>query len=125
MLFYHCTFWLNRTQTLTAKYDLVELYLSEIDFEACESILDSLPENFNFSDDQEAAYIDYLYFYQFRKNLYDSGRDISQLETFEIDALVVFSEYPTTFAKVLARNTLCCYYELCMDENYEIDLNLI
>jgi hypothetical protein len=111
-------YWLNRVQTLTAKYDLVETYISHDKFENADQVLNSILIDFNLSDDQKIEYEDYIYFYQFRKVVYSNGRNMSQLDNSEVQSLVNFTQGELNFAKGLAQNALCFYYEICREDDY-------
>jgi hypothetical protein len=113
-------YWLTRVQTLTAKYDLVEIYITDNDFEAAQNVLDSIPFWFRLSPDQQIAYDDYHYYYSFRKNLINSNRYLSQLNESEILELIDFVGECDNLAKALAQNALCHYYSICREENYEM-----
>ena len=112
-------YWLQRIQTLTAKYDLVENYYTTGEFTLAQDILDAIPYEFDLSEEQQAAYTDYCYFYQFRKNIYDCGQDLSVLNADQIQELVTFTEGDDNFAKGLAQNCLCFYYGICPEDNFD------
>ena len=59
-------YWLNRIQTLSAKYDLIENYIIAGDFLNAEIQLSQIPDNFSLSEDQTQEYNDYTNFYFFR-----------------------------------------------------------
>lgn len=114
-------YWLTRVQTLTAKYELIEIYLAEHNYTSAQIILDSIPFWFRLSEDQSAAYNDYVYFYNFRKTLYQNQSDLSQLDTTQIQELANFALPIDNFAKALAQNALCHFYNICIEEDYELD----
>ncbi len=113
-------YWLQRVQTLTAKYDLIENYLSANELEAAQNILDSISYHFNLSSDQQSAYNNYVYFYNFRKDIFDDGRNWSQLTESEVTSLAEFAADGDDLAKVMVQNVLCYYYSNCVEENYEL-----
>lgn len=112
-------YWLSRIQTVEAKYDLIENYFEEENFEGVAEILESIPVNFKLSAEQVQAHNDYIYFYQFREALFAAGRSFSELEGSQIDELIAFTQGEQNFAKGLAQNVLCFYYDICRDDNLE------
>lgn len=121
----HCTqqirYWLNRVQTLSAKYDLIEDYLATNELVEAEEVLNAIPNDFNLSDAQQMAYDDYVYFYNFRKTLFENKLDLSALAPDQVDELVNFVQGDITFAKGLAQNALCFYYEICREDDYAVE----
>ena len=111
-------YWLSRIQTLSAKYNLIEVYFSERDFINAELQLSQIPLDFTLSEYQSQEYTDYIFFYNFRKALDESGSDLSQLENSSIESLINFSQGERNLAKGLAQNVLCFYYDICTEENY-------
>lgn len=114
-------YWLNRVQTLTSKYDLIEIHLASREFEEAECVLNMIPTDFNLSEDQQMTYDDYVYFYNFRKELMESNQDLSMLNGDQIEALILFTQGELTLAKGLAKNALCFYYDICSDDDYSVD----
>ncbi|MBK7964983.1 MAG: T9SS type A sorting domain-containing protein [Bacteroidetes bacterium] len=113
--------WLNRIQTLSAKYNLIEVYFSERDFINAELQLSQIPLDFTLSEYQSQEYTDYIFFYNFRKALIESGADLSQLDNPSIESLILFSQGERNLAKGLAQNALCFYYDICPEEIYALN----
>lgn len=110
--------WLDRIQTLTAKYDLVENHLAADEFEEAEEVLGAIPDNFSLSEDQQIEYGEYVYFYNFRKDLRLNNQDLSMLTNEQMEELLSFVEGEPGFAKGLAQNALCFYNSICNDDEY-------
>jgi hypothetical protein len=118
-LTYEITNWLIRIQTLEAKYDLIENYFSSGEFENAEHVIENIPIDFKLTEDQQNQYNDYVFFYQFRKTLADQESNLSLLDSLQIETLVNFTQGDYNFAKGLAQNALCFYYDLCREDQYE------
>lgn len=114
-------YWLNRIQTLSAKYDLIENYLAANEVETAEQLLDAIPNDFNLTEDQAAANEEYNCFFQFRKSLLENELDLSMLDNGQIDELINFIQGDISFAKGLAQNALCFYYEICREDDYSTE----
>lgn len=112
-------YWLNRIQTLSAKYDLIENYLRDQEFAMAETILNSIPVNFNLSDRQLEEYTDYQFFYNFRKELIEGENDLSSLDASHLETLINFTTGDLNRAKELAKNALCFYYSICSEDNFD------
>jgi hypothetical protein len=119
-------YWLNHSQTVEAKYDLVEYYYNRQQFTLAENTLLSIPTNFNLTEDQLTAYNDYTYFYYFKKSHLLSGQSLDELNEFDLQELISFATSRENFATALAQNTLCFYYDICRnDESIEASSNRI
>ncbi len=111
-------YWLNRTQTLSAKYSLAEHYISEQNYEDAETVIESIPSDFRMDDLQIQAYNDYIEYVNLRKWLDDGGIEISELDTASMEMLTAFAFANENFARSMAANALCFYYDLCREEDY-------
>jgi hypothetical protein len=119
-------YWLNHSQTIEAKYDLVEYYYNQQLFTLAENTLLNIPTNFNLTDDQLTAYNDYTYFYYFKKSHLLNGQNLSELNESDLQTLISFASIRENFATALAQNTLCFYYDICRnDESIESSSNRI
>jgi hypothetical protein len=113
-------YWLNRIQTLSAKYDLIENYLIAEDYLNAEIQLSQIPENFRLSADQSQEYSDYTYFYFFRKSLLESNSSLQNLDSAQLASLISFSQGEINIAKCQALNALCFYFGICTEEDYSL-----
>lgn len=116
--------WLSKGGTLTERYALVESYFEEGDFGSAENILNDISTSFNLKDNEEIEYMDYLYYFNFRKNLYAAGKTIAQLEESEVQTLEFMADNHTGRSSTLTQNILCFFYNNCrsiqdviLDEN--------
>jgi hypothetical protein len=114
-------YWLNRIQTLSAKYDLIENYITAEDYLNAEIQLSQIPENFNLSEDQIQEHTDYSYFYFFRKSLLESNSSLQNLDSAQLASLINFSQGDINIAKCQALNALCFYYSICTEEDYSLN----
>ena len=114
-------YWLNRIQTLSAKYDLIENYFIAEDYLNAEIQLSQIPENFNLSEDQIQEHTDYSYFYFFRKSLLESNSNLQNLDSAQLASLISFSQGDINIAKCQALNALCFYYSICTEEDYSLN----
>ncbi len=112
-------FRLNRIQTITAKYDLVEHYFAMGNNEDAQTLINAIPNDFTLTEEQIQAHNDYLYFNDFKNALSAVGRDLSQLDETEIQELITFAEARENFATRLAQNALCFYYDICREDGFE------
>jgi hypothetical protein len=112
-------YWLNRIQTITAKYDLIENYFATGNNEDAQTLIAEIPNDFTLTDEQLQAHNDYIYFYDLRNAVLAGGREISQLEEAEIQELMAFTEARENFATRLAQNILCFYYDICREDGFE------
>lgn len=115
--------WLDRIQSLTAKYDLVESLFDENATTEAESLLDSIPIMFNLSADQISDYNDFMFYYYFRNQLPLGTGGLSALSQSQLLELTDFACSKNNLATALASNALCHYYHICPEENYEVDIS--
>ena len=117
--FEQINFWLNRTQNLEARYEQVENLFISGDIASCEVILESIPVDFELSDEQQIAHENYLFFYEFRKDLFASGYNLSELDSNQINLLFNYTQGNQNFAIGMIQNVLCFYFDICRDDNLE------
>jgi hypothetical protein len=108
-------YWLGKGSTLTDKYVLAESYLESGDYSVAENILNDIPNQFELRDHEIIEHDNYMYYFNFRKDVNDSGRTIGQLTSSEIDMLNFIVENHTGRSKVFAQNILCFFYSICAD----------
>lgn len=114
-------YWLNRIQTPSAKYDLIENYFESNMFDQANQILTSIPIDFSLSADQVRDYNDYVYFYNFRSEITSNGSSLAHLDSTQVQTLINFVQVDDiNFAKGLAQNALCFYYGICRVDDYSI-----
>lgn len=108
-------YWLNRIQTLPAKYSLTENYCQVNEFEEADDVLASILNDFTLSPEENTEYIRYLEYYNFRKNIINSNRNLMQLDAGEVSFLQQFSENHHGLSGIMAQNLLCFAYHICTD----------
>lgn len=109
-------YWLNRRQTISAKYELAESYFKEGNFDvAIFFTLDSIPLNFNLSENEELEWERYKTYMLFRRDIIYSGRNLMQLNETEIQTLTSFADGATDLPAVMVQNLLCFGYKICTD----------
>ena len=106
-------YWLDRIQTLSAKYALTESYFQQNELSLALEVLNSIPENFNLKDAELAQYDRYVEYYNFRDGILNQGRTFMQLETDEIDRLIEFANRENDLPGIMAQNLLCFGYNIC------------
>ena len=110
-------YWLNRTQTIPAKYRLAENYFQEHQYDSASSILASIPDNFDMSLDDVKEYNRYCYYVNFRHSILAGERNLMQLNGEEVDTLSDFAENGNDLGGMLAQNLLCFGYNICYEYN--------
>lgn len=113
------TYWLNRTQNIEAKYELIENLLSSGDTESAEQIIEDIPVDFMLSDEQLTAHQTYVFFYEFRKTLIEADLSFSNLDSNQISQLVSYTVGTFSFAAGMIQNALCFYHDICRDFELE------
>jgi hypothetical protein len=103
---------------LSAKYDLIENYITTEDYLNAEIQLSQIPENFSLSEDQTQEYNDYTYFYFFRKSLRGINSSLQTLDSAQLASLISFSQGDINTAKCQVLNALCFYYGICTEKDY-------
>ncbi len=116
-------YWLNRIQTIAAKYDLALIYFDLNNYEAAESLLNVVHSEFKFSDDQLADFNDFETYYYLLKHYKLNGYELSSLSHSQIDEWSNFATSGASNGRVRASNMLCFYYGLCAEEDYDLQSN--
>jgi len=112
-------YWLNRIQTLEAKYEMAEHYFEEGSYALAEDVLLSIPLCYRLTEAEQQTLTSYNYIYQYRKNLLDSGKTLSMLDSSQINELILFANNNANIAGSIAENALCFYYDICTQDNYD------
>jgi hypothetical protein len=112
-------FYLNRRQTLSSAYSIVEEYLSDSNYEAAEDQLEQLIVQYTLTDAEQAAYEHFMNWFEFQEDLATSGRNKAELNQEEIDYLLTLS-YGYDRAGTEIRNLLCFLYDTCIATDYSL-----
>ncbi|MEZ5046487.1 MAG: T9SS type A sorting domain-containing protein [Chitinophagaceae bacterium] len=106
--------WMQKIPTLKSQYELIEYYLSIQNYASANAILTNLPNTFSMTDKDIEEYAAYTDFYNFKKNLLENSIEINALDSNQIQSLKGIADAPqNTFARSMARNTLCFFYNIC------------
>jgi len=113
--------WYEVVRTPIAKYWLSEVYASESNYEQAEAILREIPRLFAFSESELIEHDNYMQFYNFKKQMYLSGRDWTELDEAEIAQLQRIAEATHGRSAGMAKGALCFFFDICYgDEMGEI-----
>ncbi len=106
--------YLQRRQTLSSAYSMIEVLVADSNYVAAEASLADLPEQFPMNEAEEAAYNHYVSWFGFRKDILTNGRNLLQLNEEEIDWLLTLAyAYDRPGAQI--RNLLCFCYDICIE----------
>jgi len=107
--------WYEVVRTPIAKYWLSEVYASEKNYEQAEAILREIPRLFAFSESELIEHENYMQFYNFKKQMYPSGKDWHQLNEAEIAQLQRIAEATHGRSAGMAKGALCFFFDICYE----------
>ena len=106
--------WVQKMPTVKSQYELVEYYLANKNYTSANSILTNIPVAFRMTAQDLDDYTAYTNFYNFKKNLLENNIEINNLDSPKIQILKTIADAnQNTFARSMARNTLCFFYNIC------------
>jgi subtilisin family serine protease len=111
--------WYEVVRTPIAKYWLAETYFSEKKYEQAEVILQEIPIMFGFKESEMTEHENYMQFYNFKKKMYLSERNWSQLDEAEIAQLQTIAESTDGRSAGMAKGVLCFFYDICYEDKIE------
>ncbi|MDL2227438.1 T9SS type A sorting domain-containing protein [Odoribacter sp. OttesenSCG-928-L07] len=107
--------WYEVINNLSAKYSLAEVYYQMEDFEKAYSILTSIPKNFNLNENQYFEHLNYLSFFEFKRDLHKSGRTYFDMKEDEISKLLDITKANTGASSYMAQGVLCFFHDICLE----------
>jgi len=110
--------WYEVVRTPIAKYWLSEVYASERNYEQAEAILRGIPPLFAFDESELIEHDNYMQFYHFKKQMYLSGRDWTELDEAEIAQLQRIAEATRGRSAGMAKGALCFFYDICYEDEF-------
>jgi len=111
--------WYEVVHTPVAKYCLAEVYASERKYEQAEAILREIPTLFSSSELELIEHVNYMQFYNFKKEMILSGRNWTQLDEKEILQLQIIAETTEGRSSGMAKGVLCFFYDICYEDKIE------
>jgi len=109
--------YLNRRQTLSSAYSIVEEFIADSNFEAAQDQLDQLIIQYSLTEGEQAGYDRFTDWFEFQENLAASGRNKAELTQEEIEYLLTLAYgYDRTGSEI--RNLLCFLYDTCIATNF-------
>ena len=112
--------WYDEIYTLSAKYSLAETYYQLGEYENGFSALLQIPINYNLTEKERIEHNNYVSLYSFKNSIRESGRAIAELTEVEIEQLVSFAKASQGLSSVMAKGTLCFYYDICMEDELRL-----
>jgi hypothetical protein len=116
----YSTLWFNRRGSLPDYYSKIDRLIEDNSFESIDSIFTAILEKFNtikeheLTQEQILEYDTYRLYVNFRRDLFTSGRRISQLNRdVEIPNLGRIADANAGRPSQLAKNILCYFYQIC------------
>ncbi len=106
-------YWLDRIQVLPAKFALADNYFNGDDYTSANDLLNSIPSQFNLSEQDLAELDRYQSYLNFRNDIKNDGRSLLQLKQTEIASLRSFAEGANDLPGIMAQNLLCFVYHAC------------
>ncbi|MDR3047093.1 MAG: M4 family metallopeptidase, partial [Bacteroidales bacterium] len=95
---------------------IAEAQLQSQDYTGATNTLRDLKDNEEFLKFHEAEIDDLLDYVAYRETLNEEGKNVFELDTIEVEELVLFAAQHGGRAKVFANNILCYVYDLCPEE---------
>ncbi|MDR1346080.1 MAG: T9SS type A sorting domain-containing protein [Bacteroidales bacterium] len=109
--------WFDAIPYPMSKYALAEAFMQTDDYDSAEEVLDQMPDWFSFTEDKMAEHNNYLYFFNFKKELLNSGRNWAQLTEEEKTDLQSIADFSNGRASQMAQGVLCFFYHICTEVN--------
>jgi hypothetical protein len=116
------TEWYIAIPTLTAKYSLVETYEQKGAYEQARAALNNIPQQFEFTDQDEKEYHNYTVLFDFKEKIRNSSRNIAQLTEAEIAELQAIAENSNGKSSTMAKGALCFFYNICYETKINFDM---
>jgi hypothetical protein len=88
-------------------------------------VLYEIPAMFNFGEVEYAEFNNYLNFHNFKKKLQLSEKTYADLDEAEISYLQTIAEANTGRSSSMAKGVLCFFYDICYEEDIEIEYSII
>lgn len=98
--------WLDNLDGMAADKQIVASYINEEDYTSAQALLDLMPALYDLEGQRLEAYNEYKVFTEFQMSLAQEDRNISELDSFEIDYLVDLADNSSGTAKERARGIL-------------------
>lgn len=111
---------LTNEQTLSAKYRLAFLYLSQYDTTQMNNVIDTIPLSFTLNDEEQLEYNDYLTLFNISKQLQCDTASIFDLDSVAVASLLTMSGNDDIMPGVYARNILISTGKLQYNEPFNI-----
>jgi len=111
--------WYEIVRTPIAKYWLAEVYASERNYEQAEVILRAIPPSFAYNESELFEHENYMQFHHFKKQMYLSTRDWTELDEAEIAQLQRIAEATQGRSAGMAKGALCFFYGICYEDEPE------
>jgi len=107
--------WLLRRGDVSDYYSAAEYYIENSDYETGYHYLEQIPELFKLTDDEQAEYLNFKDYFEFRNSIASNNRNIMQLTDDEINTLKQIADNNTGRSSILSQNILCFFYQMCVD----------
>jgi hypothetical protein len=106
--------WLKKVSTLQGQYQVIEFYLAKQQYTQAEVVLNNIPLQFELNVQDAANHTAYTTFYYFKKDVQQNNISIHKLDSTRLENLKAIADATdATFARSMARNTLCFFYKHC------------
>ena len=109
--------WYEVVRTPIAKYSLAETFVYERNYDQAENVLKEIPTLFTFNDLEMKEHENYMQFYNFKKQMYLSERNWTQLNESEIAQLQTIAEATQGRSAGMAKGVLCFFYDICYEDD--------
>jgi len=110
--------WYETIHTLVAKYSLVEMNLFLKDYEQADVTLFNIPAFFELSEAEQFEHVNYIQFYNLKKQIQQSERDWNELTEDEFAELKSIADSEKGKATAMARSVLCFFYNICYEDDF-------
>jgi hypothetical protein len=98
--------WLGNLESINADRDIIATYVDEGDFNNAFTLANMLPSLYRLTGENLVEHEDYLEFLELYEDLYNSGRNLMQLDSTEMAFVKHVADYGLGYPRIIAQNVL-------------------